>query len=55
MKHVVIVDSMSNISEHILNTRENIKVIPLNTQIGDQKGLDLLDTARLKQFYIDKP
>ncbi len=55
MKHVVIVDSMSNMPAHVLETRSNIKVIPLNTQIGGQTGLDFLDTEQLGRFYRDNP
>jgi fatty acid-binding protein DegV len=55
MKYVVIVDSMSNMPEHVLKTRGNIKVVPLNTQIGGKTELDLLDTERLNQFYKDNP
>jgi len=55
MKHVVIVDSMSNIPAYVLETRRNIKVIPLNTQIGDTVGLDIVDSERLGQFYKDNP
>jgi len=55
MKYVVIVDSMSNMPEPVLNARDNIKVIPLNTHISGKTELDLLDTERLNQFYIDNP
>ena len=55
MKHVIIVDSMSNIPEHILKKRVDIKVIPFNTHIGGKTELDLLDTERLNQFYKNNP
>lgn len=55
MKYVVIVDSMSNMPAHVLKTRGNIKVIPLNTHIGGKTELDLIDTERLNQFYSNNP
>lgn len=55
MKHVVIVDSMSNIPAHILKTRRNIKVIPLNIQIAGDKKLDFINAEQLLQFYRKNP
>lgn len=55
MKYVVIVDSMSNIPEHVLKSRSNIKAIPLNIRIGDKAQLDLLETKQLNQFYKNNP
>ncbi len=55
MKHVVIVDSMSNIPAHVLEKRSHIKAIPLNTQIGGLVGLDFLETEQLRQFYKENP
>ena len=55
MKSVVVVDSMSNIPAHVLKTRSNIKAIPLNTQIANDTGLDLLETEQLRQFYRENP
>ncbi|GAA6137443.1 hypothetical protein NBRC116583_11900 [Arenicella sp. 4NH20-0111] len=51
MKYVVIVDSMSNIPAHVLKTRDHIKAIPLNTEIGGKVGIDILDAEKLKHFY----
>jgi len=55
MKYVVIVDSMSNIPEHVLKARANIKQIPLNIQIAGQATLDFFEADRLNQFYSDNP
>lgn len=55
MKYVVIVDSMSNIPEHVLEARTSIKQIPLNIQIGEEATLDIFETERLNQFYTDNP
>ena len=51
MKHVVIVDSMSNIPAQVLKSREHIKVLPLNTEIAGKNGLDLLEAEQLIEFY----
>ena len=55
MKYVVIVDSMSNIPAHVLKTRGNIKVIPLNTRIADKESLDLIESEQLLRFYRKNP
>lgn len=55
MKYVIIVDSMSNIPERVLETRGNIKVVPLNTKIGGKTELDLLGAKHLDQFYKKNP
>ncbi len=55
MKYVIIVDSMSNMPEHVLKTRDNIKVIPLNIHIKGEAELDLLNTEQLRQFYRKNP
>ncbi len=55
MKYVVIVDSMSNIPEHVLKARTNIKQIPLNIQIGRESKLDLSKAEELNKFYSDNP
>ena len=51
MKYVVIVDSMSNVPEHVLKARPNLKVIPFNTKIGEQSEVDLTATEPLRDFY----
>lgn len=53
MKYVVIVDSMSNIPEHVLKARPNIKQIPLNVQIGSELTLDFYQVERLNRFYSE--
>lgn len=55
MKYVVIVDSMSNIPEHVLKARTNIKQIPLNIRIGNKSTLDICEAEQLNQFYSDNP
>lgn len=55
MKYVVIVDSMSNIPEHVLKARTNIKQIPLNIQIGNESKLDFFEADKLNRFYSDNP
>ena len=54
MKSVVIVDSMSNIPEHVLKTRKNIKQIPLNIDIENTQAVDIVDTEGLRKFYREK-
>ncbi len=53
MKYVVIVDSMSNIPEHVLKARTNIKQIPFNIQIGSELKRDIFEAEKLNQFYSD--
>ena len=51
MKYVVIVDSMSNMPEHVFRNRDHMKVVPLNTLIGKNMATDLIDTESLNRFY----
>ena len=51
MRHVLIIDSMANMPEHVLKNRTNIKVLPLNIRIGGAEFRDPITNTSLKEFY----
>lgn len=54
MRHVLVIDSMANMPEHVLKNRSNIKVLPLNIRVGDSEFKDPLTTSALKDFYLNR-